>query len=547
MPWLVCLMLFASVRSDASDLPDELYRGMVQFQLDSGNHFDALVYMDQTYIENDPLSYAAALNGFNMDGSVASIMDVIRSQKKELGSNELFRLGQIEYDSGNCIPALKAFKQLKNKLGLEKKQEWAFYRASCFIKLGSDTRAAQVLSDILSGIWISHAYYNLAMSYAETNSVKTKALVALRVAASLNEGESKAEQELNDRIHFAAGAIYLNEGKPDFATDFFKKVHLDSDTAPQALYLNGVAQLELNDFRSATQSWFSVKKYPVIHTGVAESLLAIPYAYERSGYVSQALEAYLEASTTFEKELQTIDKVSQSLKKHGFRRVLIEEDQLEGLEWFLAKDVARNTQRAAYYSYLAEDAGVYDSIELMLEMIMLRDSLQFWSSQLDVYQRSLKTKSQTFSQQSARFKPQSVNRKIAEFRKRANALNDASELSAPLARQLQIDRLPASVSALESRLKNLEQKIKRGRGRLDAQLAESAALKKRIQGKAVVLDGLIEELNDHITLKALERMAGLKQHMQANFERSEQGLVHILESIAESNQSRSNPLDGRYQ
>ncbi len=547
--WLHKLLVVLAILSSSAvhAMPQELFEGVVRFELESGNHFDALVLMDQAHAKRDPVSYAAALKGFNMDSGVEALMEQISSADQELSPNDYFQIGRIEYDSDRCVPALKAFKHLKNKLGLEEKQEWAFYRANCFIKLGSDVRAAQVLSDILSGIWVSHAYFNLAMSYAETSSVKTKSLVALRVAASLNAGETLAEKELNDRIYYAAGAIYLNEEKPDLATEFFKKVNLDSATAPQALYLNGVANLQLNDFRAATQNWFSVKKYPVIHTGVAESLLAIPYAYERSGYVSQALEAYLEASSTFEKELQTIDKVSALLAEHGFQRVLVDESELEGLEWFLAKDVARNTQRAAYYSFLAEDEAIYDAIELLLEMKMLRESLSFWASQLKVYKGSLTKKQRDFASRSAAFKPAQVKAEIKEFGKRSRELRQSPEANPKLIEQLQLDRIPKSLDALSQRLAALQNKIAKGRDRLKSQLSQSQALNKRIVGGSRELDDLIRKLDDYITDKALARMVLLKQTMQANFERSEQGLIHILENIAVSNTSRRNLLDGRYQ
>ncbi len=529
-------------------MPDELYQGMVRFNLDSGKHFNALVLMDEGYQQLDPIGYAGALQGFKLTQNVDALLEKSTQQAGDLDEADWFRIGKIYYAQGQCIPALKAFKRLKNKLGLADKQEWAFYRSNCFNKLGSNSRSAQVLSsDILSGLWISHAYYNLAMSYATSSADKTKALVALRVASSLNENESREEKALNDRINYAAGALYLNEKKPDYALEFFKKVHLDSTTAPQALYMNGVAHLEQNDFRAATQSWFSVKKYPLIHSGVAESLLAIPYAYERAGYVSQALEAYVEASTSFEKELETVDKLKVLINKHGIQKVLIDETELEGLEWFLAKDIAKNTRRAAYYSYFAGDDDIYEMIELLLEMRALDEGLAFWSGQLKVFEKALSNKQQSFNRRSKSFDRKTIEREIEGFKKRFASISAKPAYNEKLAAELYFDRVPASLEALQKRFVALEGKIGKGKGRIKSQLKELHALDKKIGAKKKRLAAFIKKLDEGLKVLVLAKLEQLRNHMLANFERSEQGLIHILEGVAESSQRKRNPLDGRYQ
>ena len=543
----VALSLYAG---PVSSMPDELYRGMIQYKLESNDYFNALVLMDEDFRETDVVSYVSALEGFNIEQDIDALLESIQGRNKKENNTEIdyFRIGKAAYFADQCIPALKAFKKLKNKLSISEKQEWAFYRANCFIKLGSNIRSAQVLSDILGGIWASHAYYNLAMAYAESSSNKTKALVALRVAVSLNNGKTKAEQELNDRINYAAGALYLENNKPDVAARFFKKVHLESATAPQALYLNGVAHLEQNDFRAATQSWFSVKKYPLIHPGVAEAILAIPYAYEGSGYISQALEAYLEASKSFENELETIDKIERLLTKYGATKVLIEESALEGLEWFLAKDIAKNTRRAAYYSYFMRDDEIYDAVELMFELNVLDNSLAFWGAQLDVFKQSLKKKTRSFHKKRNSFHAPDIKKKIDQYSSQLTRLQADDNIPLKMSTELGVERMVSGIEALTLRLKHLQQKVAKGEALLTAQLSNNAALQTRIQNERNQLSDLSDELDTHITALILERLKKLQEQMLFNLERAEQGLVHIFEGMADSEHVRPkrNPLDGRY-
>ena len=545
--WIVAAALFMAQPGFADTIPEELFQGWVRFQVESERYLDALVLMDEAYQRQDPVSYAAALKGFNLKSKLTAELEHLPPKDKELSSYEWFTLGKIFYYSDECIPALKAFKRLKNKLSLEEKQEWAFYRANCFIKLGSDTRAAQVLSDILSGPWIAHAYYNLAMSYAATNSSKTKPLVALKVASSLNAGKTLVEKELNDRVNFAAGAILLNDGKPDMAIDFFKKVHLESMVAPQALYLNGVAQLELNDFRSATQSWHAVKKHALVQQGVAESLLAIPYAFERGGYVSQAIESYVEASDYFEKELDMMTKISGLIDKQGFRQTLIEENGMEGLEWFLTKDVARNTVQASYYSYLIENDDIYRAVQLLEELKLLEGSLTYWAAQLDVFVRSLNNKKRDFARLSGGFKRDEYAKRIAELQARHKKLDGPLRSQPGMTDALEWSQLSSTIKQLDKRLGATVNAIKGGKKALDQRLAKAKSLQKQLRSKRKTLGQLLADVDNELKALAKDQLAILRRDMLAHYERSEEGLIEILQTIAESKQARRNRLDGRYQ
>lgn len=543
----LCLLVGVSTTSyaetpdiQASGLPAELRHGVIRFEVERGNALGALALLDKQDRDSLPVAYASALNGFGMDkDEIYTLLERARKDASALRPEDLFQLGKIYYSRGDCIPALKAFKHLANKLSLEAKQEWAFYRANCSIKLGSPKRAAQVLSDLLNGLWVSHAYYNLAMAYNEASTNKTRALVALRVAASLNPGKTRLEKELHDRIYYAAGSFYLESEKARQASDFLKKIHLDSLIAPQALYLHGVALLEQKDFRAATQSWFSVRKYPTIQQGVPESLLAIPYAYEGSGYVSQALEAYLEASDSFEKELNKIRKLSELIAKHGVQDVLIEEKKLKDLEWFLSKDVATNTQRAAYYTHLIEDESIYQAVAQLTELRQLHDRLKLWQSKLTVFDTSLKRKTREFKSKASNFNKLKLSRQVSSLPKKLG------RLSALDGNDQQV--LQSAIKDLQHRLAEVEEKVNKGSARLQAHRAEIKRFQSALKSQVSKLKQLLERYDSYITGLAIERLALLEKSMLANYERAEQGLVHMLETIAEANQPVRNRLDGRYQ
>jgi|GEM_PF-1744428 len=544
----IAALLLASPLSYS--MPKELYEGMIQFELDRGDYFKALTLMDEAYKDAHHVDYITALKGFNINSDIDQALKKLYAQEKKksvtFSRKDYFKIGRLEYQLGRCKPALRAFKKLKNKLSPEQKQEWIFYRANCFIRLGSNKNAMQVLNDTVDGIWASHAYYNLGVSYDETSHNKSKALKAFKLAILLNKGKTHQEKALKNQINLSVGSVYLNAEKLDLSSNFFKKVYLDASIAPQALYLNGLAKLELNDFRAATQSWFSVKKYPLVNQSVAEALLAIPYAYERSGYISQTLEAYLEASSAFETELKIISKIDGLLKKYGASKILIEDNNIEGLEWFLAKDVVTNTMKATYFSYFMSNLEIYDAVELYSELKMLSESLQFWSSQLEVFSQSIKDKQSNFTKQSKLFSAAKTQIKIDKVLNRIKKIQNKKVLTKPQIDRLQITEMTHGASKLTKRLTDLKIKAAQGRGQLKSQYEMSNKLNQQTKTSEKQLKALIKKLDVQITRLIRGQLGVLKTQMLANFERSEQGLVHVFQDIAESSKKQKNRLDGRY-
>lgn len=547
---ILTLVLVLATRQVNASMPDELYRGMVQYEIESGNSLRALSLMDEKFKRREPVSYASALQGLNIHILTTELLDAIDLKDKSLSESDYFNIGKAQYREDRCIHALKAFKNLKNKLGLEQKQEWAYYRANCFIKLGSNARAAQVLSsDLLSGTWIAYAYYNLAIAYAEASTNKRKAIAVLLIAESLNEGKTAEERELNDKIHLAAGRLYLEEGQVNKAIESFNKVQLDSPSSAAALYLRGVSHLEANDFRAATQSWTAVKSYSLLQQGVAESFLAIPFAYERSGYVMQAMESYAAASSVFSEELETIDKVEALIKKHGANKVFFQREVLKGLEWFLSKDVATNTLRASYYSYLMAEPEIFRQVELYMELKTLKESMGYWQDQLAVLGSALNKKSKDFNKTKKSLNFNKVQARLRDLEKREQQLKNKA-LAMPNSSSLKLDEIPPQMTSIGERIDKLKARVKQGKGIISDQIQQKKRLGTRITKAQKKLDKLMDKLEDSISEKMLLKLKEIRIELTFNYERAEQGLVHILETAAEiSNRKRQKRKlnDGLYQ
>jgi hypothetical protein len=284
----------------------------------------------------------------------------------------------------------------------------------------------------------------------------------------------------------------------------------------------------------------------LVNQSVAEALLAIPYAYERSGYISQTLEAYIVASDAFEAELKVISKIDGLLMKYGAAKIFIEDNNIEGLEWFLAKDVVTNTMKATYYNYFMGNFEIYDAVELYSELKMLSESMEFWSSQLTVFSRSLKEKKSTFSTKSKLFSLPKTQKKIDDISNRISQIQAKNNLTQRQIDRLQIIEISSKASKLSERLNELNDKVANGREILKTQLKMNTDLNIRRKTSQKQLKLIIKKLDVQITRLIRDQLGVFKIQMLSNFERSEQGLVHVFQDIAESSDKQKNRLDGRY-
>jgi hypothetical protein len=202
--------------------------------------------------------------------------------------------------------------------------------------------------------------------------------------------------------------------------------------------------------------------------------------------------------------------------------------------------------KATYYNYFMGNFEIYDAVELYSELKMLSESMEFWSSQLTVFSRSLKEKQSTFSTKSKSFSLSKTQKKIDEISNRISQIQVKNNLTQRQIDRLQIIEISSKASKLSERLNELNDKVANGRGQLKTQLQMNTDLNIRRKTSQKQLKVMIKKLDVQITRLIREQLGVFKIQMLSNFERSEQGLVHVFQDIAESSDKQKNRLDGRY-
>gem|GEM_PF-3633558 len=373
-----------------------LNRGVIDFDINQNHFFDALVQMPKDSVKNESpkeaLKRALALTHFGLGNAANALYKRIAKINTEQGEEARFYLGKIAYYKKQWPKALQYFEQAGAKLPLSIRNQLKFYQASAYLKLKQPQKAANILDSMRKGLWVAYGYYNLGVYYAKSDSDSTRAIIALRVSDALNQGKNSQSLNLKNQAIFSAGYLALQANDQDKALSFLNRVRVASSVAPKALYIKGLALSDMENYRSSIQAWHQAKQYPLVKSGVAETFLAMPYAYDKLGYVGKAASSYLSAISAFDKEGITIGKIIDTIKKEGARKALLEKSSLDDIEWFLSNSIATNTPKVAYLIFLMKSPDIYDDVEQLKEAELLQKNLKLWKKTLGVLRDVLKNR-----------------------------------------------------------------------------------------------------------------------------------------------------------
>ncbi len=230
--------------------------------------------------------------------------------------------------------------------------------------------------------WAPYLYFNMASLLAREGNHTLAVHYYARIARMKQRTE--AHLSLYDKAMTAAGFAHLFDEDPVQAIAYFKQVRLDSPMSGRALLGYGWAQTESGRYREALSPWQALAKRSLIDDNTQEAMVAIPYAYEKLGLASAALNMYREAEAGFESELVTVDSFINSMNGKAMLDAL-KIDPSENVNWL---NYARENQLSPQLSYLttlfAKDSFQGVTQELR-DLLVLQNKLTDWRSRMDFY------------------------------------------------------------------------------------------------------------------------------------------------------------------
>lgn len=404
---------------------------------------------------------------------------------------------------------------------------------------GRTDAAGRILAGMKEGYWAALGYLNLASDYAKTDLNPARALVALRVALAMSEGDGNSgrSEHLKNNLLVRAGYLAYQHGEFDKAISFLEKVDLDSFNTPRALYLHGLALAERGNHRAAMQSWHRARKYPLAYPGVADAWIGMGRGYDLSGYLGQAGEAYLAANAAFGSERVTLRKLAGKIREQGAYKTLVEDARETGVDWFLADSRTLTQPRMAYLLGFLEETNAQTAAGRVSALRLMAAKLERYGHDLEVFQEALTEQLVGIQEQGSRQRTADLIAKGEELGARLQRLAD----NASPGGQARIQALRKTLSDAQTRLNQVRRNASGQREILERLRHTAAALTERNEALASSVHQLLRASEAALDELALDYVEARDQQMAFALDKTEQQIAHLYEYLALQNLEETKP------
>ncbi len=392
--WALVSLLLTISSAWAAPARSGLVAGLMRYALDTDRPWLALAYAPAHPSGVTLFLRGEAYRRLGMnDRARNDLLRVAKAGSAVEVANAQMALGFIDADSQRSDSAGEYLRKAIQGLSGEKLQHASFELAELDRQAGNLDLAAQRLSSMANGTWAAFGYLDLATAYASLDSDPSRTLVSLRVASAMIDGDqTDRAADLRDRINLTAALVAFRAGQFGKSLDFLNKIRLNGYYAPSALYLHGLAQARQDNYRGAMQFWHRARKFPLAFPGVPEASMGMGLAFDEAGYLGEAGDAYLGASSAFEKELVNLQSLAEQVRKKGAWQALMKASRKDNVEWFLADSKSLTTPRMAYLSRLMESQQAQHAAMRVSRLHQLDRQLGRESRDLAVFEQMLESR-----------------------------------------------------------------------------------------------------------------------------------------------------------
>ena len=328
-----------------------------------------------------------------------------------------FYLGKLHYSRGDWAAAEQSFARVSREFKPSLRAQMQALQINIRIrnKNYTDLTLDNIDSDELRS-WSPYTFYNLGAAHAREGNFASaqqffNELIDIDVVD--NPVRRKEQWALQDKAYTAMGYSYLAEKKYAAAIREFTKVRLDGVFANQALLGYGWAAVAQEEYDEALRPWQLLRSRSLMYPAVQESLLALPFAYEKLGAQGEAVNAYQSAEELLAREINLIRDMratltegelltligSEPLSAEDAKKVLRGDDAEagaltavvtdDGQNWLKLDSTSIIKTRSAYLNELFAKNTFQTAVLDLRDLLRLQTLLQNWLPKLDAYRELL--------------------------------------------------------------------------------------------------------------------------------------------------------------
>lgn len=373
----------------------------------------------QGHSDNPELIAGGISLAFGMQNHAESVFSqILQDERRPQSVRDAawFYLGKLYYTRGDWAAAEQSFNRVSADFKPALRAQLQALQINIRIR---DKRYAELTPKIVEQSelrgWNPYALYNLGAAHAREGNF-TQAQLFFNALADIDiakDPRTRATQwALQDKSSTALGYSYLAEKKYAAAIREFTKVRLDGIYANQALLGYGWAAVAQEEYTTALQPWQLLRSRSLIYPAVQESLLALPFAYEKLNAQGEAVAAYELAEELLAREIQLIRDMRATLTEGELltlidakpmaaeeaRKALQNDEEGQGLTAVIADDgqnwlkldgTSIIKTRSAYMSELFAQTRFQTAVLELRDLLRLQRLLQNWQPKLIAYRELL--------------------------------------------------------------------------------------------------------------------------------------------------------------
>lgn len=291
-----------------------------------------------------------------------------------------FYLARLYYLLGERSKAQTVLMKIEGELESKLQQEAVFMNANLLLHDQSENdehqrmAAAQLKIDELplTSPWLAYYYFNRGSALTLSGQWQQGVDAFQQIKTLSIAGEEGAT--LSDRAFTASGFARLGGGDYQSAIDDFLQVRLESPLVGRALLGYGWAAAQQDNYQLALSPWQALAKQSLMSPSVQESLLAVPYAYEKLDAQASALIEYQRAVTVFEQELAGLATAITVYQNQSMLADLTEKPL--GGDWVSGEDYLPLNDEAPYLAHLIAQEHFQSAVKDLSDLRRIQAYLQ---------------------------------------------------------------------------------------------------------------------------------------------------------------------------
>jgi len=359
--------------------------------------------------------------------------------KNELLNRLEFYLGKIQYRQGELGLAESSLEKIYNSLN-QSLRDQSLIMLSNIAQSNQQKEKARKWLNLVSRQ--SELYlisrYNLGLSWLRDGDIYQATSLLGELTSNknsiINDIDIKEEsfghelsRNIQDKANIALGFYHLTHKSYEQARHYLLAVRLDSINTNKALLGMGWSYLESGSIDKALTHWQELKSKDARDLAVQESMLAIPFAYQKASGKQQALDGFLDASLIYQKQIRLIDDLIELVEKG----MLFEENVNE---WLLTQSSQLNDDTLKDSKLLSKNVDYYlfellsqhqfnQGFKRYQKLEVMRSMLSRWEQQLPMFDAMLQANEIRFNKKLPLVESYLADNSFTEFEEKVLQLN----------------------------------------------------------------------------------------------------------------------------